>query len=232
MYRVEDKYILSDIDMFILEKRIAAILDSDYFSRDGSYTISSVYFDDYRDTHLNDTLDGIDSRDKYRIRIYNGSFDVIKLEIKHKLHNRIRKDSCSITYDELTTLLSGQPIRTNIATKQSLDDPVVQFNLAIMERKLVPKVIVTYERAAYVCNAGNVRITFDRNVRSSEQIEKFGDMALVHDSVVRIPESSSILEVKYDEFLPEYIADTLEMGNLWQVSYSKYGLCREVEECQ
>lgn len=226
MYRVEDKYMLNKPNMFILEHRISTILQPDMYSGAEGYNISSVYFDDLFDTCFNDTLDGIEDRDKYRIRIYNNSFDVIKLEVKHKKRNRISKDSCSITYEQLKALLQGEPILGD-------NNPTIrQFNLAISERGLRPKVIVTYERNAYVYDAGNVRITFDRNVRASRDIDRFGQPDLIYDTVDNVDDLEDIVEVKYDEFLPAFIADNLEMGQMVQVSFSKYGLCREAERCQ
>lgn len=225
MYRVEDKYILSDADMYILEHRISTILAPDYYSAKGAYTISSMYFDDIYDTHLNDTVDGVDIRDKYRIRIYNNRLDTIKLEVKHKQYNRILKLSCSITADEMKQLADGNTI---IGSHPAIS----MFNDAILERALRPKVVVNYERSAYVCDAGNVRITFDRNVRASKDVSRFANSGLFFDQITTSGESHSVLEVKYDELLPEYIANTLEIGQLFQTSYSKYGLCREVYKCQ
>lgn len=222
MYRVEDKYSCSTNELFLLQSRIGTALqaDSNQYSQDG-YSIISIYFDDLYDTHLQDTIDGNSHREKYRIRIYNNSFDTIKLEVKYKQYNRILKKSKSISYADMQLLLSGNPIACN----SSLDDPATLFNIAIKESGLRPKVIVAYERKAYVFPSGNVRITFDRNIRSSNSIEHFGNPNLTYD----IPEErNSILEVKYNEFLPGFIAQLLELGNMQQTSYSKYRICREV----
>lgn len=221
MYRVEDKYICSDTELYMLKARISTVLraDDNQFT-DNGYSIISVYFDDLFDSHLQDTIDGNSLREKYRIRIYNNSFDTIKLEVKSKRYNRVLKKSKNITYQQMQKLLLGKQIDDS----GSSDDPAVLFNIAIQERGLRPKVIVAYERKAYVFDAGNVRITFDRNVRSSNRIEDFGNPNTVYDP---IKEFSSVLEVKYDEFLPGFIAQLLEPGNMQQTSYSKYRLCRE-----
>lgn len=222
MYRVEDKYACSMNELFLLQSRIDTILqaDSNQYSADG-YSIISVYFDDLYDTHLQDTIDGNSQREKYRIRIYNNSFNTIKLEVKFKQYNRILKKSKSISQSDMRALLSGTPIDCD----NSLEDPATLFNIAIKERGLQPKVIVTYERKAYVFPSGNVRITFDRNIRSSNSIDNFGNPNLTYD----VPdERNAILEVKYDEFLPGFIAQLLELGNMQQISYSKYRICREI----
>jgi len=222
MYRVEDKYTCSNSELFLLQSRIDSILqaDANQYSPEG-YSIISVYFDDLYDTHLQDTIAGNSSRQKYRIRIYNNSFDTIKLEVKFKQYNRILKESKNITYAEMCTLLGGDPITCS----NSPNDPATLFNLAIKEYGLCPKVIVAYERKAYVFSAGNVRITFDRNIRASNLIHKFGSSDLIYDSP---DERNAVLEVKYDEFLPGFIAQLLELGNMQQVSYSKYKICREI----
>ena len=221
MYRVEDKYNCSEADMTVAQSRIAAVLKKDDNQSKGSYKVTSVYFDDLADTHLSDTAGGYAQREKYRIRIYNGSFDIIKLEVKSKLYNRVEKKSTLITYEEMKELLAGKRIRGGY---QSLEDPVTLFNLGIAERGLRPKITVEYDRYAYVYEAGNVRITFDRNIRSSREIEQFGERSAEY---VFLKENSRVIEVKYDEFFPAFLAQLLETGNMIQSSCSKYKLCRE-----
>ena len=108
----------------------------------------------------------------------------------------------------------------------SFDDPATLFHIAMSQRKLVPKVIVAYERKAYIYEPGNVRITFDRNIRASNQIGLFGRQEISYDILRQ--ENDAVLEVKYDEFMPEFILQMLETGNMRQTSYSKYRLCREI----
>ena len=223
MYRVEDKYVLPHTDFFLLRNRIETILSPDSNSNDDGYKISSVYFDDILDTHLRDTVDGNPIRQKYRIRIYNDSFDVIKLEVKFKQYNRILKRAQKISVAEFEKLLNCE----TIDAPDDLDNARNLFNLAIMERGLRPKVIVTYERRAFIYTPGNVRITFDSNLRGSTQFKYFGNKNLVYE----YPEGSgAVLEVKYDEFLPKFIAQTLEINSMWQTANSKYRICREIFE--
>lgn len=171
MYRVEDKYLCSEKDLFLLQARLETVLRPDVYQAGAEgYQVTSVYFDDLQDTHLQDTADGNLFREKYRIRIYNGSFKTIKLEVKYKKYNRVLKRSKSITYEQMTELLRGGYIP---GEDGSPDDPITLFDLAISKRGLRPKVIVTYERKAYVFDAGNVRITLDRNIRAGNQIDAF-----------------------------------------------------------
>ena len=221
MYRVEDKYNCSETQLVMLQSRMEAALRPD--SNEGGpegYSIVSLYFDDLQDSCLQDTEDGVNRRNKYRIRIYNDSLDVIKLEVKTKQDNRIQKQSKTISRAEMESLMRGECI----AEESSFEDPATLFNLAIKNEGLRPKVIVAYERKAYVYEPGNVRITFDRNVRASSQIENFGQKNISYDF---LQEYDKVLEVKYDEFIPDFLRQLLEVGNMQQSAYSKYQLCRE-----
>ena len=222
MYRVEDKYLCKERELALLQARMEGILRSDDNQKSNiGYTVTSVYYDDLFDSHLRDTIEGISQRQKYRIRIYNNSLDVIKLEIKYKCYNRIMKKSCRISEEQMKMLLLGKCIEM---VDVSTDNPIVLFNIAIRNRGLRPKVIVEYDRKAYVFSSGNVRITLDRKLRTGTQIENFGRKGIVLNE---IKEMQNVLEIKYDEFLPSFIAQLLEIGNMNQTSYSKYRLCRE-----
>lgn len=224
MYRVEDKYCCSETELLALQNRIGAVLrsDSNESGPDG-YSIISLYFDDLADSCYQDTLDGHEMRDKYRIRIYNNSLDAIRLEVKQKRDSRIRKRSKIISREEMHMLIDGQCI----ADEASMDDPAALFNIAIRTRGLRPKVIVAYERKAYVFEPGNTRITFDRNVRASDRTELFGQKSIAYDL---IRGQDAVLEVKYDEFIPGFLLQLLELGNMQQSAYSKYQMCREIYE--
>lgn len=225
MYRVEDKFACDEGELRILQSRISGFLKLDVNQKGAQgYTVTSVYFDDINDSCYWSTVDGNSKREKYRIRIYNNSLESIKLEVKYKQYNRIRKESVSITAEQMERLLDGKTIETNTLSANS---PITLFNTAIKTRGLRPKVIVEYDRSAYIFDAGNVRITFDRNIRASKEIENFGQTKL-HCSLNN--EMDSVLEVKYDEFLPDFIAQLLELGNMRQTSCSKYKLCREREK--
>ena len=221
MYRVEDKYNCSAAELITLQSRMEAVLRPDVIEGGPEgYRITSLYFDDFADSCLRDTEDGVNRRNKYRIRIYNDSLDVIKLEVKTKQDNRILKRSRSISIADMKRLMNGEGIEDTA----SGDDPATLFNLAIKTQGLRPRVIVTYERKAYVYEPGNVRITFDRNVRASGRVEAFGEKNISYDF---LQECDKVLEVKYDEFIPDFLLQLLELGNMQQSAYSKYQLCRE-----
>ena len=224
MYRVEDKYICAEKDMQLLQSRIRVVMNPDSYSKGSFYRVTSLYFDDYDDSHLLDAEDGVSFRNKYRIRMYNGVTDVIKLEVKYKAYNRVYKKSRTISREDAKKLIAGECMDDE---EVSVENPVTLFNLAIKQDLLRPKIIVEYDRSAYTFLPGNVRITFDRNVRTSEEVQGFLDNQC---SYTMLQEGNRILEIKYDAFLPGFIAQLLENGNMLQTSYSKYRLCREKAE--
>lgn len=222
MYRVEDKYSCSRAELLTLQNRIGAVLRPDANeSGPNGYSVVSLYFDDLADGCYEDTLSGHEVRDKYRIRIYNNSLDTIRLEVKQKRDSGIRKKSKSISREQMHLLMGGDCIED----EASADDPATLFNIAIRTRGLRPKVIVAYERKAYIFEPGNTRITFDRNVRASNRTEHFGEKDISYDM---LRDQDHVLEVKYDEFIPDFLLQLLELGNMQQSSYSKYRLCRDV----
>lgn len=222
MYRVENKYNCSENELQILQNRLEGVLRADSNeSHPEGYSIISLYFDDLQDNCLNDTVDGVEVRDKYRIRIYNNSLDVIKLEVKSKKDGYIYKKSKTITKEQANMLIHGECIEDSAF----MEDPATLFNVAIRTRGLRPKVIVAYERKAYVFGPGNTRITLDRNVRASNRIEDFGRDNISYDF---LNDYDKVFEVKYDEFIPGFLLQLLELGNMQQTSYSKYQLCREL----
>ena len=119
----------------------------------------------------------------------------------------------------MNSLINGIPISWD-----NKNSPRNIFNEKILTAGLRPKVIVTYERSAYLYEPGNTRITFDSNIRSSNKIELFGNKDLYHDEIRDI---NYILEVKYDEFIPDFIAQSINISNMLQISYSKYLMCRD-----
>lgn len=226
MYRVEDKYCCSRQEMYLIQHKLEAALRADRNEEDElGYSIVSLYFDDLEDSCLRDTEEGSAIRNKYRIRIYNHSLETIKLEVKEKKDNRIRKKSRVITEKQMRCLMRGECIEETYMA----DDPGTLFNRAITMRGLRPKVIVAYERKAFVYDLGNVRITLDRNVRASSDVDKFGqgEENLSFDQLCGY---NDVLEVKYDEFIPGFVLQLIENGNLQQTAFSKYQLCREREE--
>ncbi|MBE5877452.1 MAG: polyphosphate polymerase domain-containing protein [Lachnospiraceae bacterium] len=219
-YRHELKYLVDERDLVLLEDKLKSIMMTDKHYENGAYEIRSAYFDDYRDSALNQNLMGVSPRFKYRIRIYNGDSSYIHLEKKIKNHDMTRKESCRLSYEECRRLLSGQ------YQIQPEDEMFLkQFKAYAAMNLLKPKMIVAYERKAFICPDGNIRITFDRNISSVTDIEQFFSQDIVKRPIME--SGKHVLEVKYDEFMPRYIKETLNDGKLDRTTYSKYYLCRK-----
>ena len=158
-YRVEKKYIVSDATLKVLNARLQAVLPSDTHQSGSCYTVRSLYFDDAWDSGMDENEAGINIRKKFRIRHYDSNAEYFKLEIKEKNNGYTSKESCLInrgTYHGI--------INEDMQILKCSDKAFNQLYVEIKTKLLRPKVIIEYERTAYVYPAGNVRITFDRNI--------------------------------------------------------------------
>lgn len=220
-HRHELKYVVTAADLALLESRIRGLIPLDVHAGEaGMYRIRSLYFDDYYNTGYLENEIGTDPREKFRIRIYNEDKGRISLELKSKEHSMTRKQSCLISEDQCRTLLEGRLLPMNKA-----DPPVLQkLNLLMRTRLLRPKVIVEYDRVPYAERLGNTRITMDQNMASSDEIQRFLEPRIRRRPIMEA--GRHILEVKYDEFLPDYIYRNLQLNSLRQTAFSKYYLCR------
>ena len=70
-YRHEWKHEISTSDMIAIRQRMRAIAKSDTHALDGKYRIRSLYFDNLADKALREKIDGVNCREKFRIRYYN-----------------------------------------------------------------------------------------------------------------------------------------------------------------
>lgn len=219
-YRVENKYLVSDADIAVLEARLKTVMDPDEHQIGSCYEIRSVYFDDLLDNGMAENDAGLDCRRKYRIRIYDPSAQVIHLEIKEKTSGLTKKMSCSLSREECVRILDGS-MDLSFDRRMPLNRLLLQMRCSKME----PKAIIAYERTAYVYPTGNVRITFDRNIMASGYCDEFFEERISGMTPV-LPAGMHVLEVKYDELLPDHIAQQLEVSKLRQTAFSKYYLGR------
>lgn len=224
-YRNELKFICTEEELALIEGRICMIMAKDSHIGNGEpYTVRSVYFDDYENSCMRENQDGIARRNKFRIRTYNNDISYIRLEIKSKRYELGRKNGCSLSVEACKQYLHAMP---EVITKE-LPHARRKLSLEIGIRKLHPVIIVEYERMAYVYPCGNVRITFDRNISMCARPEQFLKTYIPLTPIM--PKGVHILEVKFDEFLPDVIAALLETGVLERTSFSKYYLSRQMEE--
>lgn len=220
-YRHELKFLVSDQEVEIIRYRLKPLMRMDEHQEEGSYTVRSLYFDDLNDSCTRENEDGVDNRRKFRIRIYNGNDDVILLEKKMKHRGMTRKSGEKITREQCLVYLSGRAP----ALTQNSGGLQKELFAEMKTSGMRPMVIVEYERTAFVERRGNVRITLDRNISGNNKISAFLNRHLL--SVPVLPVGLHILEVKYDQFLPQYIGNVLEIGTLQQSTFSKYYYSRD-----
>ncbi len=218
-YRNELKFQLDFMDIQKLKYRLEAFLDYDENQKGDFYTVRSLYFDDIYDTCLFESESGVDNRKKYRLRIYNGDLDVVHLEKKCKLRGMTKKITEEIPLEECRKLAAGKPMERGGGLAQEL-------GYLMQSRNMTPKCIVEYDRCAMVNHVGNVRITFDMEVRGTVHTDCFLAGGKERFDFVMAP-GMHILEIKYDELLPEPILRAVNLEHLQRQSISKYVWVRQ-----
>ena len=220
-FRNELKYICSEGELIQIHSRVQMLCDADaHVGPEGIYNIRSIYFDDLQNRYFFENENGTDPREKFRIRTYNASDSRITLECKKKERSMTHKDSCQLSKEQYQKILDGSLSASDVNSTL-----LEKFYLIQEQRHLQPKVIVAYERTPFVYTFGNVRITFDRNIGSSTDISAFFDPYLPVRPI--LPLGKNILEVKYDELLPNFLYEAMSLGSLRQTTFSKYYLCRK-----
>lgn len=220
-FRHEIKHFINGSDNYILRAKLKHIMTLDPFAGENSkYKIRSLYFDNYNDKALVEKLNGFNNREKFRIRMYNDDTSFIKLEKKSKSRGLCAKDAVKITYEECTRIIEG-----NIDwMSQSDNHLILELYMKMKNEMLRPKTIVDYTREAYIYKPGNVRVTLDSNIKTGVFSKDMLNPNL--PTIGMYPPGYSILEVKYDEFLPEIINDILQTNENMSTSVSKYAACR------
>lgn len=221
-FRHEMKYLISAAQLPLLKSRISSIMQPDpHAGDDGVYSIRSLYFDDYDNRCYFENQDGTDPREKFRIRIYNHSCSQIKLECKRKERGKTHKLSSPLSLPQAQQLMAGMPLPFT----EEMTPLQRKLTLQMQTRLLHPVVIVEYDRIPYIYRNGNVRVTFDLNISSGSDISGFFSETIAKRPVM--PRGMHLMEVKFDEYLPDFIYTSLNLGNLQQTNYSKYYLCRK-----
>ena len=223
--RHELKHYINALDYAQLRTRLHVVAKPDgHTGESGGYEVRSLYFDNYTDKAVTEKMSGLGRREKFRLRYYDGDTSFIRLERKSKANRLAYKEQAAVTAGECTAILAGN--FSCLLTDETLSEQALRMELytKIRYQNLRPKSIVDYHREAYTYRAGNVRITFDSNIRTSNSVAGFLDPGLV-----TIPAANVIvLEIKYDGFIPDIIRDILQIGSRNQTEFSKYVAARHV----
>ena len=217
VFRKELKYSISDNDFYVISHNLKDLIQKDINCKGDYYTISSIYFDTYNKTSYRQVKDGISERWKYRIRFYDYNDSFIKLEKKHKINGLTNKKSIIITKKDLNDILN------NKIKIKSTNPPLLNEFIIKMETELLrPIICIEYDRVPYVYKLGNVRITLDFNIRYTNRFNNlFNKNKKVHYLI------DKLLEVKYDDLIPDFIRYRLELNHLEQTSFSKFNNCMD-----
>lgn len=218
-FRHEWKIEITTADRLALRSRLRAVASPDPHAVDGRYQIRSLYFDDMADTALREKLDGVNRREKFRIRYYDQDTRMLHLEKKSKQNGLCRKQSAEITAREVQAILDGE-----LAWMHDSGEALVQELFRKMRAQgLRPKTIVDYTREAFVYPPGNVRVTLDSDIRTGLSGTDF-----LNPDCVTVPAGTPcvLLEVKWDAFLPDIIRDAVQLPGRRASAFSKYAQCR------
>lgn len=226
-FRHELKFNIDLLQYQVLQRKLATLLKPDpNMESKKPYNIRNLYFDDFKESALCDKASGVYKRKKYRMRIYNHSDATIKFERKTKVQQYIYKESAKITRNEADKIISGQYDFLAKTEEQLLRD----FYLETRNNLMRPVSIVEYDREAYIHPVGNVRITFDTNLRVDMGSASFFESDLCTMHVIDQP--AVLMEVKYNEFIPQYICGLFPDTIRPQASFGKFSVCRTQQKCQ
>ena len=218
-FRHEWKHEISLADRFALRARLRAVCRADEHAADGRYLVRSLYFDNLADKALREKIDGVDRREKFRLRYYNLDPSLIHLEKKSKRNGLGAKAVAVLTAQEAQAIIDG-----DLDWMPASGRPLVQELYHKMRTQgLRPRTIVDYTREPFVYAPGNVRVTLDYDIRTGLGRTDFLDPDC---PTVPVPDSPAILEVKWDEFLPDVIRDIVQLEGRRSAPFSKYAACR------
>lgn len=223
--RHELKYFINYGEYTHLSRTLDYVLQRDSSGDEyNEYAVRSLYFDTILDDFLEEKISGVGSRRKYRIRIYNFSDRMIKLECKAKYGDQIAKQSLTIPRDLADQLIAADPTGLDRTSIPLLHDMYREMKT----RLLRPVVIVDYMREAYVHPAEDVRITFDKQLHTALWRTDMFDKYV--PTVPALDENLMVLEVKFNRVLPDHIQALLSGVSAQRSAVSKYVICRRFEE--
>ena len=267
-YRHEVKHEITYSDLIAIRQGLRAVAQQDPHVKGGRYLIRSLYFDNLYDKALREKIDGVNMREKFRIRYYNYDPSVIHLEKKSKINGLGTKYSCSLTAEEVQKIINGDidwiaeemkentgvtsentgvtsentgvvsenagALQGNAAAPQHLRRPLLEELYCKMRYQgLKPQTLVDYTREPWIYGPGNVRVTFDYDIRTGLRSTDFLNPECPTIPAVRLRTANEmtggtgiILEVKWDAYLPDIIREVVQVHGRREGAFSKYAACR------
>lgn len=220
--RHELKHQINLLEDLVLAGRLSRLFKRDsHAGSDGSYRVTSLYFDTPYDRALREKTEGISRREKFRLRYYGKDFGYIRLEKKYKIGGLCGKQSQRVSMGQAQAILDR-----NLPLPSSDEFLLMEFYHKMQSQQLRPKVVVSYDREAFLFDPGNVRITLDRRIRT---VQNPRDFFQTDPCFVPVMEPFTVLEVKYDEMLPEIVEMAVQVPGRQASACSKYAMCRRFE---
>ncbi len=218
-FRHEWKFEINEADRRVLKSRLSAIMQPDSHAKNKYYSVRSLYFDTPTDTAFFEKIDGVNQREKFRIRMYDDDSSFLRLEKKSKVNGLCQKVTAPLTKEETARLIAG-----DIGFLREAQHPLLrELYVKMCTQELRPKTIVQYTREPFVFSAGNVRVTIDSNLCTGVHSTDFLNPARPLTPAV---DSPPILEVKWDAFLPDIVRDAVSLESRRVGAFSKYAKCR------
>ncbi len=220
--RHELKHPISQAEDRVLSARLGKLFDRDpHGGPDGCYRVTSLYFDTPDDRALREKIDGVDRREKFRLRYYGTDTGFIRLEKKVKIRGLCGKRSARLSRQQVQWLLEG----TYDFLLAAGDPLLAELYSKLRGQCLAPRTIVCYDREAFLYGPGNVRVTLDRAVRTGLGVADFLDPGGIRLAALE----HTVLEVKYDAFLPDLVRAAVQVPDRQASACSKYALCRRYD---
>lgn len=212
--RIEKKYLMTKEQHEALLERIAPYMTRDQY---GLHTICNLYFDTDDFDLVSRSIEKPVYKEKLRIRSYGipNTDSTVFIELKKKYKGIVYKRRIETTLSKAQAFLTGQ--------YQAVQDEQIarEIQYFLEFYHAYPRVYIAYDREAYFCEEDdNLRMTFDRNIRSRQNdlFLEAGD-----EGDLLLEDSMRLLEIKAAGAVPLWLADALSELKIYPVSFSKYG---------
>lgn len=224
--RKELKFVVDAAQRRLLTKELRARLVADaHGDEEGRYPIISVYYDNADRDIYYESLQGVRSRRKLRIRVYGDEASRASascfLEIKHRYGSRNVKRRVAMSIEDAMAVGRAELPELELNRLEAL--VVDEARRMVVSHGLKPTCVLRYDRQAFRGSEdeADLRVTFDDGVRA--RARDFQPVPDDQDFDVEILEpGESILEIKVDEVVPFWLAERLGQLGCTLQGNSKY----------
>ncbi|KKN43221.1 hypothetical protein LCGC14_0705340 [marine sediment metagenome] len=198
-----------------------------YVQNNYSYEVRSLYFDSNFRHALLEKKDGIGIRRKLRIRYYpdysRDSQEFVFIEIKKKINENVAKSRVYVKLKNALVILdNNNPEAKTFYRNASTQDKSTLEEIWFLYKKfnLKPACVVSYKRQPFLSKVEKTfRLTFDTNV----MIRNYNfDLHFGGGSELIVPRGISIMEVKFNNIIPNWAIKIIQSNNCVQYKISKF----------